>query len=56
LTFQTLDDSNFKVNRLYRVRAIPTLFLIDPQGKIAVFFRGAKEPEKIRAALASIGL
>ncbi len=56
LSFQTLDDSGLKAYKLYRVRAIPSLFLIDKNGKIVLFLRGGKEPAKIRAALAAAGL
>lgn len=56
LNLDTLDDSGYKVHRLYRVHSIPTLFLIDPTGKVAVFMKGAREPEKIRASLAAVGL
>jgi peroxiredoxin/outer membrane lipoprotein-sorting protein len=56
LNFETLDDSGSKVYRLYRVYNIPTLFLIDKSGKISVFMKGSREPEKIRAALAAVGL
>ena len=56
LTFPTLDDSGLKAHRLYRVRSIPTLFLIDKDGKVVRFMRGAREPAAIRASLASVGL
>lgn len=56
LPFPTLDDSGEKVHRLYRVQAIPTLFLIDRDGKIVRFLRGGRETEALRAALAGAGL
>ncbi|HWC98950.1 MAG TPA: TlpA disulfide reductase family protein [Candidatus Sulfopaludibacter sp.] len=56
LTFQTLDDSNYKAHRLYKVHSIPSLFLINKNGKVVVFMKGSKEPAKIKAALASVGL
>ena len=56
LAFQTLDDSGFKAHRLYRVHSIPTLFLIDKNGKIVLFLKGAREPERLRASLAGAGL
>lgn len=56
LTFQTLDDSGLKAHRLYRVRSIPTMFLIDKDGKVVRFMSGAREPAAIRASLASVGL
>ena len=55
LGFQTLDDSSSKAHRLYKVHAIPTVFVIDKNGKIAVFMKGSREPEKIKSALASVG-
>jgi thiol-disulfide isomerase/thioredoxin len=56
LTFPTLDDSGLKAHRRYRVRSIPATFLIDAQGKIVRFFRGAKDEAELRAALKSAGL
>lgn len=56
LSFPTLDDSGLKAHRLYRVRSIPTVFLIDGQGKVVRFFRGAKDEKQLRAALKSAGL
>ena len=56
LTFPTLDDSGLKAHRLYRVRSIPTTFLIDSQGKIVRFFSGAKDESTLRAALKNAGL
>ncbi len=56
LAFQTLDDSSSKVHRLYRVRAIPTVFVIDKNGKIVVFLRGGKDPAKLKASLEKAGL
>ena len=55
LTFKTADDAASNVHRLYRVHSIPTLFLIDANGKVVFFARGAREPEKIRASLAAVG-
>jgi peroxiredoxin len=56
LTFPTLDDSGLKAHRLYRVRSIPTLFLIDKNGKVVLFLKGAEEPAMLRAKLAKAGL
>lgn len=56
LPFPILDDSGLKVNRLYRVRSIPTLFLIDKDGKIVRFLRGGRPASALRAVLASVGL
>jgi peroxiredoxin/outer membrane lipoprotein-sorting protein len=55
LPFPTLDDSSRKAHRLYRVSSIPTVFLIDRDGKIVRFFRGAKDEAAFRAALKGVG-
>jgi thiol-disulfide isomerase/thioredoxin/outer membrane lipoprotein-sorting protein len=56
LSFPTLDDTSRKAHRGYRVRSIPTTFLIDADGKIVRFFSGAKDEETLRSALAAVGL
>lgn len=56
LPFPTLDDSGLKAHRLYRVRSIPSTFLIDADGKVVRFFRGARSGNALRAALAAVGL
>jgi len=56
LTFDTLDDSGLKAHRLYRVRSIPSVFLIDKDGKVVRFFKGAHDEEALRSALKSAGL
>ncbi len=56
LPFATLDDSGLKAHRLYRVRSIPSVFLIDAGGKVVRYFRGAHDEESFRAALKSVGL
>ena len=56
LNFQTLDDSRLKLHRLYRVRSIPTIFLIDREGQIVRFLKGARDEAALRAALRSVGL
>ncbi|MBZ5729097.1 MAG: redoxin domain-containing protein [Acidobacteriia bacterium] len=56
LPFPTVDDSGGKAHRLYRVRAIPSVFLIDGEGKVVRFFLGAKSPAVLEAALKSVGL
>jgi peroxiredoxin/outer membrane lipoprotein-sorting protein len=55
LTFPTLDDANSKAHRLYKVHSIPSMFLIDKNGKVVVFLKGSREPEKIKASLAALG-
>ena len=56
LTFDTLDDSGLKAHRLYRVRSIPTVFLIDKDGKVVRFFKGSRDEEAFRSALKGAGL
>ncbi len=56
LPFPIIDDSGGKAHRLYRVRAIPSVFLIDGEGKVVRFFLGAKSPAVLEAALRSVGL
>ncbi len=56
LTFDTLDDSGLKAHRLYRVRSIPSVFLIDKDGKVVRFFKGARDEESLRSALKGAGL
>lgn len=56
LTFAILDDSNAKAHRLYRVRSIPTAFLIDRDGKVVRFLRGGRDYDSLRSALKVVGL
>lgn len=56
LPFDTLDDSNYKLHRMYRVHSIPSVFLIDGDGKVVKFFSGAHDEAALRAALKSVGL
>lgn len=56
LTFPILDDSNAKAARLYRVRSIPTAFLIDKDGKVVRFLNGGRDYESLRSALKLVGL
>src|ERR1035437_5748813 len=56
LPFPIVDDSDGKAHRLYRIRAIPSVFVIDAQGKVVHFFVGAKSPAVLEAALKSVGL
>jgi peroxiredoxin/outer membrane lipoprotein-sorting protein len=55
LTFPTLDDSRLKLHRLYRVSNIPSIFIIDRDGKVVRFLRGAHDEAELRAALKSAG-
>ena len=56
LPFDTLDDSGMKVNRMYRIHSIPSVFLIDGDGKVVRFFKGAHDEAVLREALKSVGL
>ena len=56
LTFPTLDDGEQKANRLYGVRSIPTVFLIDRDGKIVKLLHGGHPEESFRDALKTLGL
>jgi len=56
LNFPVLDDSGSKAHHQYRVRAIPSVFLIDSEGKVVRFFRGAHDENAFRAALKTVGL
>jgi peroxiredoxin/outer membrane lipoprotein-sorting protein len=55
LSFPTLDDYSLKAHRLYRVTAVPTMFIIDREGKIVRFLRGSQDKAKLAAALKSVG-
>jgi thiol-disulfide isomerase/thioredoxin len=56
LPFPTLDDSGMKANKLYRIRSIPTTFIVDSKGKIVRFLSGGKTEKELREALKSSGL
>ncbi len=56
LTLPTLDDGNEKAHRLYRVDAIPTVFLIDEQGRIVKYLKGGHDEESLRAAIKTAGV
>ncbi len=56
ITLPTLDDGNQKVHRLYRVYSIPTVFLIDEQGRIVKYMKGDHDEESLRAALKTVGV
>jgi peroxiredoxin/outer membrane lipoprotein-sorting protein len=48
LTFPTLDDAARKAGRLYKVQAIPTSFLIDPDGNVVRYIRGSRSERELR--------
>ena len=51
-----LDDADKKASRAFKVRFIPTVFLIDADGKIVRFMRGAHDYEALKASLKAVGL
>jgi peroxiredoxin len=54
--FTTLLDSDGAISRRYKLRGLPTTYLIDCQGSIAAWARGPQEwtSEPMRALLASL--
>ncbi|MBV9763486.1 MAG: TlpA family protein disulfide reductase [Acidobacteriaceae bacterium] len=52
----TLHDGDKKVHKLYGCRAIPTVLVIDPQGRIAAHFVGSREETELIAALKGAGM
>jgi peroxiredoxin/outer membrane lipoprotein-sorting protein len=56
LPFDTLDDSGRKVSGMYRVHSIPSVFLIDGDGKVVRFLKGTHDEVALREALKSVGL
>ena len=55
LTFPTLDDSSQKLHRQYRVNSIPTIFVIDREGKIVRFLKGSRDEQSLRNVLQTVG-
>jgi cytochrome c biogenesis protein CcmG, thiol:disulfide interchange protein DsbE len=56
LTLPTIDDNSQKASRLYHVTSIPTVFLIDGNGKVIKRLRGGHSEEALRTALKSAGI
>jgi len=56
LDLPTLDDSSEKAHKLYRVSAIPTVYVIDANGKVVKYFRGGRSEDVLREALKSAGV
>lgn len=56
LKFPILHDGSKRVARAYRVRSIPTVFLLDRDGMIVRFFSGSRDVATLRTALVSAGL
>lgn len=55
LSFPTLDDSSRKAHNLYRVRSIPTIFIIDANGQVVRFLRGSRSKEDLQEILKGVG-
>jgi peroxiredoxin/outer membrane lipoprotein-sorting protein len=53
---QTLHDESGKVHHIYGCRAIPTVLVIDPDGKIAAHFIGQRTETELIAALKDAGM
>jgi peroxiredoxin/outer membrane lipoprotein-sorting protein len=51
MSFPTLEDPDRKAHKMFAVRAIPTIFLVDAQGKVVRFFRGTRDESALRTAL-----
>ncbi len=52
----TLHDGDKKVHKLYGCYAIPTVLVIDPEGKIAAQFVGGRQETELVAALKQAGM
>jgi cytochrome c-type biogenesis protein len=50
-TFPTLSDTGYQVSRLYGVRAIPTIVVIDREGKVSSYMRGLHSEAQLREAV-----
>ncbi len=55
-TMPILLDPNGEVSRLYQADAIPTLVVIGRDGKISAYYRGVREENVLREALAKAGI
>ncbi|QOY88138.1 redoxin domain-containing protein [Paludibaculum fermentans] len=55
LSFPTLDDSSRKAHSLYRIRSIPTVFIIDANGQVVRFLSGSRSKEDLLAVLKGVG-
>jgi peroxiredoxin/outer membrane lipoprotein-sorting protein len=51
LSFPTLEDPERKARKMFGVHVLPTVFLVDAQGKVVRFFRGARDESALRTAL-----
>ncbi|HXG66496.1 MAG TPA: redoxin domain-containing protein [Blastocatellia bacterium] len=55
-TFPTLVDDKREVSELYEVESIPTVFVINREGKIVVHYIGARSEKELRDALKKAGM
>ncbi len=55
LNLPTLEDFSQKAHRLYRISAIPTVYIISTDGKVMKYFRGGRSEDSLRAALKAAG-
>ena len=56
LELPTLEDAARKAHHLYRVDAIPTVFVISQDGTVVKWFRGGRTEASLRQALKSAGI
>ena len=54
--FPSLVDRGARVARLYFVDSLPTLVIIDREGRVAAYLTGLHSAERLRAELAKVGL
>jgi peroxiredoxin/outer membrane lipoprotein-sorting protein len=55
-SFPTLSDTKRDVARLYKISAIPTLIVVDREGKISTHFVGVRSEQDVRAAVKKAGI
>ncbi len=55
-SFPTLSDTKREVAKLYKISAIPTLIVVDREGKISTHFVGMRSEEEVRAAVKKVGI
>ena len=55
-SFPTFLDTTRKANTAYNIMAIPTVVVIDKEGKLSSYMVGLQDPETILAALKKAGL
>lgn len=55
-TFPSLVDADAQVTLQYRVSSIPTIMILDREGKVAEHLIGAQSEEALRKALSTVGI